>query len=259
MSTTSSSSSVFGAILAGLILVKVNVINLLLHVAYYGLFAAAAAEYSGRVLTGEGFVTKFAGPKKSNSATFRESVLPALSDSAEALEAWVYKVVFAQDIEATLKAGGISYVLSKLTSWFSLYSLIFTSVLLAFSGPYIYQSNKKEIDAAVAEYSKLAKDKTSEYTALAQDKIAPQLEALAKKTGPVGSFIQSKLPTRTAGTTVGSHAYSSTYTPHSGAAAEPSVGVTTGATKFPEVPSHVSPTAPKSVTEAVDATVEPSL
>ncbi|KAM9923512.1 hypothetical protein OXX80_011526, partial [Metschnikowia pulcherrima] len=81
-------------------------------------------------------------------------------------------------------------------------------------------------------------------------------------TGPVGSFIQSKLPTRTAGTTVGSHAYSSDYKPNSGAtpvSEEPSVGVTTGATKFPEVPSHVSQTAPQSVTEAVDATIEPNL
>ena len=253
---------VFGAIISALILTKVNVFNHLFHLAYLALLAAAAAEYAGRVLTGEGFVKKYAGTPKLRIDTFRNSVLPVVGDAAEALETEVHRVVYAQNIEATLKAAGSSYILYKLTSWFSLYTLIFATVLLAFSVPYVYQSNKKEVDAAVAQYTKLAKDKSSEYTALAQDKVAPHLDAFAKKTGPVGSFIQSKLPTRTAGTTVGSHAYSSDYKPNSGAtpvSEEPSVGVTTGATKFPEVPSHVSQTAPQSVTEAVDATIEPNL
>lgn len=254
---------VFGGIIAALILAKVNIFNHVFHLLYLALLAAAAAEYLGRILTGQGFVKKYAGTPNVRADTFRKSVLPAVGDAAEAVEAEFHRVVYAQNIESTLKAAGVSYILYKLTSWFSLYSLIFATVLLTFSAPYVYQSNKKEVDAAVAQYTKLAKDKTLEYTALAQDKVAPHLETLAKKTGPVGSFIQSKLPTRTAGTTVGSHAYSSTYTPHSGAAAtsvdEPAVGVTTGATKFPEVPSHVSQTAPQSVTEAVDATIEPNL
>lgn len=254
---------VFGSIVGALVLTKVNVFNHLFHVLYLALLAAAAAEYSGRVLTGQGFVTKYAGIPESKTDTFRNSVLPALADAAEAIEAGVHKVVYAQNIEATLKAAGVSYILYKLTSWFSLYSLIFATVILAFTGPFVYQSNKKEVDAAVAQYTKIAKEKTADYTKIAKEKVVPQLEALAKKTGPVGSFIQSKLPTRTAGTTVGSHAYSTTYTPHSGAAGvsadEPTVGVTTGATKFPDVPSNVSPTAPKTVTEAVDASLEPTI
>lgn len=102
-------------------------------------------------------------------------------------------------------------------------------VVLAFSVPAVYVRNKKEIDAAIAQYSKLAKEKTAEYTKLAQDKAAPQLEALAQKTGPVGALIRNYLPTRTAGSTVGDNRDS---------AFEGSPSATsTGSSKFPDVPS----------------------
>lgn len=238
---------VLAVILAALLSVKINIFNHLFHLAYVGLLVSAAAEYSGRILTGHGFVTKYLGKPKSHSRTFRDSVLPVLADAAEALESHVYRVGFAQDLESTLKAAGISYIMYKLTSWFSLYSLVFAAVLLAFSGPYIYTNNQKEIDAAVAQYTKCAKAKTTELTACAKSKMGPHLDALAKKTGPVGSFIQSKFPTRTAGSTVGPNT-----TP-----ATPSTATTTGASKFPDVPSS----APQTVHEFVDekSTLEPNL
>ncbi|OBA22382.1 hypothetical protein METBIDRAFT_39754 [Metschnikowia bicuspidata var. bicuspidata NRRL YB-4993] len=239
---------VFGAIVAALVLAKVNVVNHVFHLLYLALFAAAGSEYAGRILTGQGFVQKYIGTPQKRAGAFKESVLPAVGNAAEALEAEFHRVVYAQNIESTVKAALVSYMMYKLTSWFSVYALVFATVLLAFSVPYVYQTNKKNVDAAVAQYTKMAKERTAEYTACAKSRIAPRLEALAKKTGPVGAFVQSKLPTRTAGSTVGSHAYS--------AADEPSVGVSTGAAKFPEVPAGVSHSSPQSVTEAVEATPE---
>lgn len=116
---------------------------------------------------------------------------------------------------------------------FSLYTLITIVVVLAFTVPAVYVRNKKEIDAAIAQYSKLAKEKTAEYTKLAQDKAAPQLEALAEKTGPIGAMIKNYLPTRTAGSTVGDNRDVS----FEGSSSAASTGASTGASKFPDVPS----------------------
>lgn len=163
------------------------------------------------------------------------------------------KIIFAHDIEATLKAAGLSYVLYKVTSWLSLYALIATSVVLAFTVPAVYFQNKKQIDAAAAHYSKLAKEKTSEYADLAHKQAAPHIETLIKKTGPVGSFISSKIPTRTAGSTVGSdHSASFKDIP------ETSTAHTTGASKFPEVPatSGAHPTTVEDVLEQTTSHVQ---
>lgn len=228
----------FFSIIAGLILVKVNVVSIGFHALYIALLLSAAAEYIGKLVTGQGFVTKYLGTKpKSQAQTFRKTVLPAIGDFAGAAETEIYKVVFAQDIESTLKAAGVSYILYKLTSWFSVYTLVFATVLLAFSFPPFYQRNKKEIDAAVAQYTKLAKDKASEAYAVAHKKAAPHLETLSKKSGPVGSFLQSKFPTRTAGSTVNSKP--------TAPVAEKTTGVSTGASQFPLVPQS----APSGVSE----------
>ena len=69
----------------------------------------------------------------------------------------------SHDIETTLKAAGISYILYKLTSWFSLYTLIFIFVVLIFTVPVIYKTYKKEIDAAVADITKTIKTKSAGY------------------------------------------------------------------------------------------------
>lgn len=243
------SAKVFGTLVAALVLVKVNVVPFALHVLYFGLLASAAAEYAGKLVVGEGFVTKYLGKgPKAHTETFRTKVLPVIGDAAGSAEAYIHKVVFAQDIESTLKAAGVAYILHKFTLVFSIYSLLCATVLLAFSVPPFYQANKKEIDAAVAQYTKVVKDKSAEYTALAHKKAAPHIDAISKKSGPLGSFIQSKFPTRTAGSTVNSPT-----APVAATSAEPATGVSTGAS-FPSVPqtspSGVSEVAPEINAEA---------
>ncbi|GBL52810.1 hypothetical_protein [Candidozyma auris] len=193
---------IFGGIVAGLILLKVNVISHVFYLLYLGLLVSAAAEYVGKLVTGQGFVTKYTAHAPSYSKIINESVLPAVGKFATCFEAKVQRIVYAQDIELTLKAAGVSYILYFITSFLSLYTLAFVGVLVAFSWPPFYIRNKDQIDALVAHYTKLLKQKTSELTSQAHKSVAPHLNTLAKKTGPVGDFISSKFPTRTAGSTV---------------------------------------------------------
>lgn len=195
---------------------------------------SAAGEYAGKLVTGQGFVTKYKPSSKTYAKTINESVLPSIGRGIEKLEEEFQKIVYSHDIETTLKAAGLSYILYKITSWFSFFTLLATSVVLLFTVPVIYVKNKKEIDAAVAQYSKLAKDKTAEYTKLAQDAAAPHVKTLVEKSGPVGSFLQSKFPTRTAGSTVGdakASKFEGVDVPTQSTAS------TTGSSKFPEVPT----------------------
>lgn len=163
---------------------------------------SAAGEYAGKLVTGQGFVTKYKPSSKTYAKTVKESVLPSIGRGVEKLEEELQKIVYSHDIETTLKAAGLSYILYKVTSWFSFFTLLTTSVALLFTVPVIYVKNKKEIDAAVGQLSQVVKDKTSELSTVAKDKAAPHIQTLVEKSGPVGNFLKSKFPTRTAGSTV---------------------------------------------------------
>lgn len=198
---------------------------------------SAAAEYLGKLLTGQGFITKYKPTNKSYAKILNEEFLPCVAKLNVKAEDKIQEILYAHDIETTLKGAGISYILYKITSLFSLFTLITAGVVILFTIPAIYVRNKKEIDAAVAQYTKVAKDKTSEYTKLAQEKAAPHIDNLVKKTGPVGSFIASKIPTRTAGSTVGTGKETSFAND-----AQPSTATTTGASQFPNVPESSTST-----------------
>lgn len=221
---------VFGAIMVVLLVFKtVNLFNVFFHFAYIGLLLSALFEYAGKLVIGQGFVSKYKPAAKSYAKKVNDEVLPHVADFNVKLETEIQKILYAHDIETTLKGAGISYILYKVTSLFSLYTLVVAGVVALFTGPAIYVRNKKEIDAAVAQYTEIAKEKSAEYTKLAQEKAGPHLDALATKAGPVGAFIKKNLPTRTAGSTVGDDRTSS-YD-------NDSTGMATGASKFPDVPS----------------------
>ena len=152
---------------------------------------SAAAEYSGKLITGKGFLANFKPTGKLYAKRFNDEVLPELANFNVHLEESFNKIVYSHDIETTLKAAGISYILYKLTSWFSLYTLIFIFVVLIFTVPVIYKTYKKEIDAAVADITKTIKTKSAEFTEKAHKAAGPHIDTLIKKTGPIGSFIQS--------------------------------------------------------------------
>ena len=239
---------VFGSLVFGLIVLKtVNLFNIFFHLAYIGLLISAAAEYSGKLITGKGFLANFKPTGKLYAKRFNDEVLPELANFNVHLEESFNKIVYSHDIETTLKAAGISYILYKLTSWFSLYTLIFIFVVLIFTVPVIYKTYKKEIDAAVADITKTIKTKSAEFTEKAHKAAGPHIDTLIKKTGPIGSFIQSKLPVRTAGSTVGD-SNATSY----GTDADKSIAGTTSATGTSSATAN-STTVPVSVPAATSA------
>lgn len=225
-------------IVSVLLAVKVNFATYFFNVAYLALLAAAAAEYSGQLLAGQGFVTKYLGAPQSHAKCFRESVLPAVADTFECMEKRITDIVYVTDLEKTLKAAGVAYILHKITAFVSVYAMIWAGVVFMFSFPPFYQTYQDEIDAAVAKYTNCAKAQIQAKAACAKSKLCPLVSQLLEKTGPVGAFIQSKFPTRTAGSTVGESPVDKT--------AEPATGFTSGASKFPEV---AATEVPASVTE----------
>lgn len=205
--------------------------TLLIHT---NMIVSAAAEYAGRLVTGTGFVTKYKPQTHLYATRFNNEVLPRLASFNEKLEEEVKKILFAHDIETTLKGAALSYILYKVTSYFSLYALVTTVVVLTFTLPAVYVKNKKEIDAAVAQYSKVAREKATEFTNTALKQAQPYVDSLVEKSGPLGTFVKKHLPTRTAGSTVGNEkeALGASKT-----ADAPSTASTSGASKFPEVPT----------------------
>lgn len=231
---------IFGSIIASLIVFKtVNLFNVFFHLAYIGLLLSAAAEYAGRLVTGTGFVTKYGPSTNAFANQFNNEVLPLVAKFNVKLEKEFQSIVYAHDIETTLKAAGLSYILFKITSWFSIFTLFTTSVVLAFTVPAVYLKNRKQIDALVAEYSACAKSRFANVSKLAKEKAAPIVENLIEKSGPLGNFINSKFPTRTAGSTVGpSKATFGTKADEVSSVKVPSTASTSGASKFPDVPAQ---------------------
>ncbi|WPK26003.1 hypothetical protein PUMCH_003346 [Australozyma saopauloensis] len=227
-------------IVSVLLALKFNLATYFFNLAYVSLLAAAAAEYSGQLLTGQGFVTKYLGAPQSYATCVKESVLPALGDLYATAEKRIIDIVYVADLEKTLKAAGVAYILHKVTAFVSVYALIWTGVVFMFSFPPFYQTYQDEIDAAVAKYSKVVSSAVHEKVACAKTKLGPMIDQLIEKTGPVGAFIQSKFPTRTAGSTVGespASAHTKADASSSAAASEPATAFTSGAAKFPEVPA----------------------
>ncbi|ONH65503.1 Reticulon-like protein 1 [Cyberlindnera fabianii] len=173
---------VFGGVIFALIILKsVNLLSLFFRITSLTLISSGIAEYAGKVITGTGFVTRFR---------------PAYTNAGQAV---VVKILES----LANSTGALSYVLYKITSWLSLYSLIFTATILGFTLPFVYETYQTEINAAVAEYSKVATAKASEYSKVAQEKAAPYIKQADEKLGPVSKFIKQKIPVRTASTTVG--------------------------------------------------------
>ncbi|GMG46402.1 unnamed protein product [Ambrosiozyma monospora] len=92
------------------------------------------------------------------------------------------------------------------------------------------------IDDSAVKYSKLARDQAGVHYAKARTLAAPHLSKLDAKFAPVTKFIRSKVPVRTAGSTVGQSAV-----PASASAPAPvSSGVSSG------VAPSAAPSAPTS-------------
>ncbi|KAH3670769.1 hypothetical protein OGAPHI_001285 [Ogataea philodendri] len=198
------SGKVFGSIVGSLLLLNCGLPiwvtrDLLLTV----FLVSALAEYTGKFATGQGFVTRFKPAYKNVVGKYADQYSGEAAKLIKEAEVKVQEVLYSKDIEQTLKVAGIAFIFYELTSFFSLWTLLLTATLVSFTAPVIYLGNKKQIDDAVVTYSKVAKDKLAELFEVLKEKAGPHLKTAEQKLGPVGSFIKSKVPVRTAGSTVG--------------------------------------------------------
>lgn len=197
------SGMALGSILSALLLVKyVNLLSLFFYLSTFALIASGLAEYSGRLVTGTGFVTKFKPQTKTIVSDTIEYFAPHVVTVSKKIELKIQSLYTSVDVETTLRASVLSFVLYKLTSSISLWTLLFVSTLLAFTVPPVYLANKELVDEHVSKLLKLGKEKSAEYCKLAEEKLGPNLEKAKKAAEPVFKLIESKLPIRTAGSTV---------------------------------------------------------
>lgn len=229
-------------IVSALVAVKINVATYFFNFVYLALLAAAAAEYSGQLLSGQGFVTKYLGDPQCYSKYVKDTLLPAIGNTFDCFEKKTIDIVYVKDLEKTLKAAGVAYILHKITAYFSVYALVWVGVIFMFSVPPFYQAHQGEIDATFARFKTCAAAQAKQLATCAKCKLGPWLDQVIEKTGPVGNFIQSKFPTRTAGSTVCGARADKT-------AAEPSSGISSGASKFPDTPVTELKSAVKEVNE----------
>ncbi|CCH42489.1 hypothetical protein BN7_2034 [Wickerhamomyces ciferrii] len=195
---------VFGSLVFSLIVLKsVNLLSLFFRLGSIALISSAIAEYAGKLVTGTGFVTRYRPSYNKTFSKKTSNFLESFTKDLPALEEEGQKLLYSFDIENTLKASGLFYILYKITSWLSLYKLIFTATVLTFTLPAIYENYQDEINEAVVKFSAIAREKAGEYGQLAQEKATPYLKQADEKLGPVSKFIKSKYQVRTASTSVG--------------------------------------------------------
>ncbi|VEU24106.1 DEKNAAC105319 [Brettanomyces naardenensis] len=197
------SAKVFAGSISLLLLYKyTDFVSWSFYVTTLVLAFAALAEYSGRLLTGEGFVTRFKPAQTTAIGDFLQAHAQILADAFKNLEIELQNLFTAVNIETTLKAALASYFLYLLTSLFSVWTILFVSTVLSFTVPPVYVSNKEVIDSSVSEYAELAKKKSAEAYGNLKSQAKPTLEKVQAQIAPVTDWVKSKLPVRTAGSTV---------------------------------------------------------
>lgn len=195
----------FASILSFLLLVKyVNLVSLFFRISTFALLISAISEYLGKVVTGTGFVTKFK-PKQPNTRISEviDYYAPHFVKISKNVEIKIQELYTSVNIESTLKFGVLSFILYKLTNSISIWSLLFTSTILLFTVPLVYSLNKEIIDKNIIKIVNLVKSKIDENSKLVNEKYGPQIEKAKKSLKPILNLVESKIPVRTAGTTVG--------------------------------------------------------
>lgn len=245
------SAKVFGISLAVLIALKyLNIVNLFFKLSSFVLAVSGVAEYLGRLVTGTGFASKFKPAPCSHLNTFVKENIPKYESSVAALEAHLLDIVYSKNIETTLKLSGLSFVLYKITSWFSLFQLLFVGLVSAFTLPVIYVNYEKEIKEYQHKVVGISKEKYNEVYKQVGTQIEPHVKKVQDALSPYTAHITKYLPkNRTAGSTVGAEyskdepsvaskpSSSSAATAPTATASGASVHSTTAASKLPSVPS----------------------
>ncbi|CCC68351.1 hypothetical protein NCAS_0B02670 [Naumovozyma castellii] len=198
-----------GALVALLILKKVNLITFFLRVFYTIFLTTGSIEFLSKLFLGQGLITKYGIKDCPNTVGYLKPHIDCFLKQLPVKQAKMRKLVFAYSPKKTFHAAFTFYLLHKLFSWFSVWTLLFVGVIAAFTSPLTYCTYQKEIDAVVEHLCQCAKAKSNEVCKLACEKSKPLCDKLEKKCGPLCKFIKAKLPASTGATTT------STITPES--------------------------------------------
>lgn len=141
---------------------------------------------------------------RSYAECFNKKALPAVADFNIRAEAELHRLINVANVESTLKAAGVSFLAYLLTARFSIFSLLCTSIVLAFTGPFVYTTFKTEIDSAVEKYYSCAKSQACKYVDQAKSAAKPHVDTALALAEPVLKHVRAFLPDthRTAGSNV---------------------------------------------------------
>ncbi len=197
------SAKVAGGIIGGLLVYRyTDFVSWFFYISAYVLAVSALAEYIGKVATGEGFVSRFKPVQTTHIGDFLEAHAQIFAKAFKNCEIQLQNLFTSVSIETTLKAAIVSYVLYQLTSFLSVWTIAFTSTILAFTLPVAYASNKEVVDSSVKQYSELAKAQSLKAYNTIKTQAEPHLKKVEEKIAPLTDFVKSKIPVRTAGSTV---------------------------------------------------------
>lgn len=237
-----------GALIALLIVKKVDLVSLFLKLLYTVLFASASVEFLSKLVLNKGLVTTYGLKECPNVAG---TIKPYVDEALKQLPVYQAKfrqLLFASSPERSFKAAGVVYASQKLISLMSLWTIALIATIGTFTVPIIYQTYQKEIDQAVDQAVTVTKAKSAEYQKLVQEKATPYVKQLDEKLAPVTGFVKSKIP-------------QSRTTPESTTAklaAEvpleptPSASATTSGASFPSVPKTDLKQSVQEVSDKID-------
>ncbi|CDO92362.1 unnamed protein product [Kluyveromyces dobzhanskii CBS 2104] len=183
-----------GALVALLVVKKVDLISLFLKLLYTTLFATASVEFLSKLVLNKGLVTTYGIKECPNIVGTIKPYIDEALKQIPVQQSKVRKLVFASSPEKSFKAAGVVYIAHKLISFMSVWTIAFVSTLATFTLPIVYKTYQREIDAAVEQGVSVAKTKSAEYQQLVQEKATPYVKQLDEKLGPVSGFVKSKIP-----------------------------------------------------------------
>ena len=128
------------------------------------------------------------GPARGGALTGRRAS-PSQAEKAKALTVLTagfgYRLAKGQELPLTLKASIALYAAAKIGALCSVLTLLYTTVVVAFAVPKLYDMNKEKIDEHVAKVSAKGKELLIEGRKVLNEKVLSKLkvpEDVAKKT-----------------------------------------------------------------------------
>jgi len=171
-----------------------NVIRYIFKALYMVMGITASAEIAGRAVMGDGLVTRMR-PKK-YFVIPKESLERFLDDVEQFLNFFVIefqRILFAENIWATVLAFSTSFISYWLIKWLPLWglSLIFTTCL--YLGPLVYIKNKEVIDAHLANASNVVSQQANQVKDLAAQHTGRASETMRSYAGEYSKKAQEMM------------------------------------------------------------------